>query len=104
MRCRVHVCLWLLTAFAVGTLLARPLAAAELPNILVILTDDQGRGDYSAYGTPDIHTPNIDRIFHEGMELTNFYANCCVCSPTRASLLSGRYPDRAGVPDRGRSG
>lgn len=98
MRCRVHVCLWLLGIFAANTLLARPLAAAELPNILVILTDDQGRGDYSAYGTPDIHTPNIDRIFHEGMELTNFYANCCVCSPTRASLLSGRYPDRAGVP------
>ncbi|MFM1943489.1 MAG: hypothetical protein RI897_2471 [Verrucomicrobiota bacterium] len=72
--------------------------AATPPNILVILTDDQGRGDYSAFGTPDIQTPGIDRIFREGMDLTNFRANCPVCSPTRAALLTGRYPDRVGVP------
>jgi arylsulfatase A-like enzyme len=73
-------------------------AAETKPNILVILTDDQGRGDYSAFGTKDIRTPNIDRIFHEGMTFDNFFANCCVCSPTRAALLSGCYPDRVGVP------
>lgn len=72
--------------------------AARPPNILLILTDDQGRGDYSAFGTPDIQTPGIDRIFREGMDLTNFRANCPVCSPTRAALLTGRYPDRVGVP------
>ena len=70
----------------------------KLPNILIILTDDQGRGDYSAFGTKDIHTPNIDRLFHEGMTLENFYANSCVCSPSRAALLTGCYPDRVGVP------
>jgi len=68
------------------------------PNILIILTDDQGRGDYSAFGTKDIHTPNIDRIFHEGMTFQNFYANSSVCSPSRAALLTGCYPDRVGVP------
>jgi arylsulfatase A-like enzyme len=68
------------------------------PNIVVILTDDQGRGDYSAFGTKDLRTPNIDRIFREGMELTNFRASCPVCSPTRAALLTGCHPDRVGVP------
>ncbi len=73
-------------------------AGAALPNILVILTDDQGRGDYSAFGTKDLRTPNIDRLFHEGMTFDNFFANSPVCSPTRAALLTGKYPDRVGVP------
>jgi arylsulfatase A-like enzyme len=68
------------------------------PNILIILTDDQGRGDYSAFGTQDIHTPNMDRLFHDGMTFQNFFANSCVCSPSRAALLTGCYPDRVGVP------
>src|SRR5882724_6743137 len=68
------------------------------PNILIILADDLGRGDYSAFGTKDIRTPNIDRICREGMTFDNFYANSCVCSPTRAALLTGCYPDRVGVP------
>ncbi len=68
------------------------------PNILVILADDQGRGDYSAFGTRDIRTPNIDRLFAEGMTFENFFANSCVCSPSRAALLTGCYPDRVGVP------
>jgi len=68
------------------------------PNILVILTDDQGRGDYSAFGTKDIRTPTIDRLFHEGMTFNNFFANSCVCYPSRAALLTGCYPDRVGVP------
>lgn len=68
------------------------------PNILVILVDDMGRADYSAFGTPDIRTPHIDRLMREGTSFLNFYANSPVCSPSRASLLSGRYPDRAGVP------
>ncbi|MDD5520643.1 MAG: sulfatase-like hydrolase/transferase [Kiritimatiellae bacterium] len=70
----------------------------DKPNILVILTDDQGCGDYSAFGTTDIRTPNIDRLFHEGMTFQNFYANSCVCSPSRAALLTGCFPDRVGVP------
>ncbi|RBP43827.1 arylsulfatase A-like enzyme [Roseimicrobium gellanilyticum] len=68
------------------------------PNFVIILTDDQGLADYSAYGTRDLRTPNMDRIFHEGMTFQNFKANSPVCSPTRASLLTGCYPDRVGVP------
>jgi len=73
-------------------------AADHKPNIIVILTDDQGRGDYSAFGTRDIRTPGIDRLAAEGMSFENFLANCSVCSPTRAALMTGCYPDRVGVP------
>lgn len=69
-----------------------------LPNILIILTDDLGLHDVSYYGTKDIYTPNIDEIAANGMRFDQFYANCTVCSPTRAALLSGTYPDYVGVP------
>ena len=68
------------------------------PNILMILVDDLGYGDLSSYGATDLKTPHIDRLMAAGMRFDNFYANCPVCSPTRASLLSGRYPDLVGVP------
>lgn len=70
----------------------------KLPNILLILTDDQGYHDVSYYGTKDLRTPNIDAIASSGMRFDNFYANCPVCSPTRAALLTGRYQDYVGVP------
>lgn len=89
---------WHLVILLLLTALPVRLFAAPPPNVLVILTDDQGRGDYSAFGTRDIRTPNIDRLFHEGMTFDNFYANSCVCSPSRAALLTGCYPDRVGVP------
>ncbi len=68
------------------------------PNIIIILTDDQGYHDVSYYGTKDIRTPSIDALCKEGMRFDHFYANSPVCSPTRASLMSGRYPDFVGVP------
>jgi arylsulfatase A-like enzyme len=77
---------------------ADPARPTSRPNILVILTDDQGRGDYSEFGTKDIRTPQMDRLCREGMTFQNFFANSCVCSPTRAALLTGCYPDRVGVP------
>ncbi len=70
----------------------------KLPNILLILADDLGYGDLSCQSSSDLRTPNIDRIFKEGMRFTNFYANSTVSSPTRAALLTGRYPDMVGVP------
>ncbi|MDB6139647.1 MAG: arylsulfatase family protein, partial [Verrucomicrobiaceae bacterium] len=72
--------------------------AAGRPNVIVILADDLGRADYSAFGTKDIRTPHIDRLFAEGMTFENFRANSCVCSPTRAAFLTGCHPDRVGVP------
>jgi arylsulfatase A-like enzyme len=68
------------------------------PNIIFIVADDLGYGDLSYLGAKDIRTPNIDRLASTGMKMTNFYANSTVCSPSRASLLSGYYPDMVGVP------
>jgi len=72
--------------------------AQAKPNILIILVDDLGYGDLSCYGAKDLKTPNIDALMADGMRFDSFYANCPVCSPTRAALLSGTYPDLVGVP------
>jgi arylsulfatase A-like enzyme len=73
-------------------------SASGKPNILFILADDLGFADLSGYGAKDIRTPHIDALIQAGMKFQNFYANSPVCSPTRASILTGRYPDMAGVP------
>lgn len=71
----------------------------DRPNILLILVDDLGYGDLSCqHSTKDVHTPNIDKVLNEGIRFTNFYANCPVSSPSRAALMTGRYPDLVGVP------
>ena len=71
----------------------------DKPNILLILVDDLGYGDLSCQGfANDIETPHIDKLLNEGIRFTNFHANCPVSSPSRASLLTGRYPDMVGVP------
>jgi len=66
------------------------------PNILVILTDDQGWGDLSVHGNTNLSTPNIDRLSAQGASFDRFYV-CPVCSPTRAEFLTGRYHPRSGV-------
>lgn len=71
----------------------------EQPNIVVILCDDLGYGDLSSYGHPVIETPNLDQIAEEGMQFTSFYSAAPVCSPSRAGLLTGRSPNRAGIYD-----
>ena len=86
------------TLASAGNLTAVEQKAAGKPNIVMILVDDLGYGDLSSYGATDLKTPHIDRLMAGGVRFDNFYANCPVCSPTRASLLSGRYPDMAGVP------
>lgn len=66
------------------------------PNIIILLTDDQGWGDLSRNGNPDLHTPNIDRLAGEGVVFDHFYV-CPLCAPTRAEMLTGRYYLRTGV-------
>lgn len=73
-----------------------PLSGAQRPNVVVILTDDQGWGDLSVHGNTNISTPNIDRLASQGMELERFYV-CPICSPTRAEFMTGRYNPRTGV-------
>ena len=86
--------------FACLLLLVLPVAKGgpARPNLLVILVDDQGVGDVSASGEPDVRMPHVDRIGAEGMMFTSVRANVTVCSPSRAALLTGRYPDRVGGP------
>jgi arylsulfatase A len=71
----------------------------ERPNIIVILADDLGSGDLASFHPRGIETPNLSRLADEGIRLTDFHANAPVCSPTRASFLTGRYPQRAGITD-----
>lgn len=71
--------------------------AAESPNFIVFLTDDQGWGDLGCYGHPIIQSPNLDKFASEGMRLTQCYAGCSVCSPSRSAILTGRTPYRNGV-------
>ncbi len=73
-------------------------SAAERPNVLMILVDDLGYGDLGCYGASDIRSPAVDALATQGLKFTNFYANCPVCSPTRASLMTGRFPELVGVP------
>ncbi len=86
------------TLATTGLATAQQKTSSRKPNIIMILVDDLGYGDLSCYGAKDLQTPNIDALVASGMRLDNFYANCPVCSPTRASLLTGRYPDLVGVP------
>ena len=74
------------------------LGAAKKPNIICILVDDLGYSDLSSFGGKDIKTPAIDKLMGAGMRFDQFYANCTVCTPTRASLMTGRYPDLVGAP------
>src|SRR5688500_933639 len=72
-------------------------APASKPNIVIIYADDLGWGDLGCYGHPTIRTPNLDRMATEGMRFTSFYSAAEVCTPSRAALLTGRYPIRNGM-------
>ena len=69
----------------------------QRPNIVLIITDDVGYGDFGSYGAPDVKTPSIDSLARDGVRLTDFYANGATCSPTRTGLISGRYQQRFGL-------
>ncbi len=71
-------------------------ADQQPPNVVVILTDDQGYRDVGCYGSETIRTPNLDRMAEEGIRFTDFYVGAPVCTPSRASLLTGKYPDQLG--------
>ena len=92
----------ILAIAALATALVDPLAvraeSSKQPNVIVILTDDQGWEDAGCYGSQDIQTPNIDALAVRGVRFTQFCSAAPVCSPSRAGLLTGRYPMRAGMP------
>lgn len=72
-------------------------AFAERPNIILIFVDDQGYQDLGCFGSPDLKTPHIDNLAENGAKFTNFHVASSVCSPSRGSLLTGRYPERHGI-------
>lgn len=69
-------------------------SAAERPNVVLFYIDDMGYADPSCFGNPEIKTPNIDRLAHEGLKLTNYYTNSPICSPSRVALNTGQAPGR----------
>jgi len=69
------------------------------PNVLFILVDDLGQRDIGAFGSTFYETPNVDKLAAEGVKFTNAYAACPVCSPTRASIMSGKYPATLNITD-----
>jgi N-acetylgalactosamine-6-sulfatase len=84
---------WLAAAGSVTALSAQRSAQ---PNIVLLFADDLGYGDLSSYGAPDVATPNIDSIGKSGVRFTQFYSNAPECTPSRAALLTGKYPQRFG--------
>ena len=74
------------------------LTAQERPNVILIMTDDQGTIDLNNYGAEDLHTPNLDALAASGVKFTQFYAGAPICSPSRAALLTGLNPHAAGLP------
>jgi arylsulfatase A len=73
--------------------------AADKPNVVLILIDDLGQRDLGCYGSTFYKTPNIDKMAREGVRFTDYYSACPVCSPTRASILTGKYPQRMNITD-----
>ncbi|SKB01101.1 Arylsulfatase A [Prosthecobacter debontii] len=85
--------------FALLTLTSVALAADSRPNIVFFLVDDLGQRDIGCYGSTFYETPNVDRLAKEGARFTDAYAACPVCSPTRAAVQTGRWPQRTGITD-----
>ncbi|MGJ8673458.1 sulfatase-like hydrolase/transferase [Rubritalea sp.] len=90
--------LWLDDLIIWDTPPSSPRAPTERPNVIFILMDDMGYSDVSAYGAQDVDTPNIDALAHGGLQFTHFHSGANICSPARASFLTGAYPQRAGLP------
>ncbi|MEM6885281.1 MAG: sulfatase-like hydrolase/transferase, partial [Verrucomicrobiota bacterium] len=74
-----------------------PIEQDAPPNIIFILADDMGWGDFSAYGHPELQTPNIDKLAEDGKLFTQFYVSSGVCSPSRVAFTTGQFPARHGV-------
>ncbi len=91
---------WIVTGSAPGQVKrTRPGAPAGRPNVLLIVSDDQGYRDLGCFGSDEVKVPHLDRLARQGVRLTSFYVSWPACTPSRGSLLTGRYPQRHGVCD-----
>ena len=98
LEARPLLVLALLGTCAAGAASAHAGVARRPPNVVLILSDDHGSTDLGCYGAADLQTPNLDALAARGVRFTQFYVAASVCSPSRAALLTGRQPIRAGVP------
>ncbi|WP_234042062.1 sulfatase family protein [Persicirhabdus sediminis] len=92
---RNYINKWIVSA-VLASLMTTIAAASKRPNVVIILADDQGYGDLGCFGSQTIKTPVIDGLAAEGMKFTQFYVTASVCTPSRASLMTGSYPARVG--------
>lgn len=90
---------WFWIACSLSVVVSMAAAPTRPPNIVFFLADDLGQRDLAVYGSSFYETPNLDRLAKEGALFTDAYAACPVCSPTRASILSGQWPQRTGITD-----
>lgn len=88
---------YFVTSFALLAIFLGQASAAERPNVVIIFADDLGWGDLGCFGNPTIRTPHLDRMAVEGQKWTQFYVAAPVCTPSRAALMTGRYPIRNGM-------
>lgn len=95
----ISLALMLFIAIPVDSIAQKKLVTGKRPNVIMIYSDDQGSLDLNIYGAKDLATPNLDKLARNGVRFSNFYSASPVCSPSRASLLTGRYPQRAGLVD-----
>ncbi|TWU47023.1 alpha-L-fucosidase [Rubripirellula reticaptiva] len=86
----------LATVLGVFGIMMASTSSGEQPNVIVVMTDDQGYGDLSCHGNPILETPNIDKLYAESVRMTDFHVSP-FCTPTRAALMTGRYPGRTGA-------
>ena len=97
---RIDLLTKIVIALLVGALsVGAPAAMATPPNVVLIVSDDQGYHDLGCFGSDEAITPNLDRIAADGARLTSFYVTWPACTPSRGSLLTGRYPQRNGIYD-----
>ena len=98
MRRIIPLALLALLAFACMSLPDRiKPESSEMPNVILIFTDDQGYRDLGVFGAPDIETPYLDKLAREGVRLTSYYTAQAICSASRAAILTGCYPNRLGI-------
>src|SRR5690349_21759261 len=83
-----------LIAFASRSAVSADGGTRTPPNILVVLVDDMGWGDFSCFGNKEVETTNIDRLASEGLRFEQFYVNAPICSPSRVAISTGQYPTR----------
>ncbi len=88
--------LWIMGVVVAAMGASAATLTAQTPNFIVIFADDQGYQDLGVFGSPNIKTPNIDRMAGQGMRFTDFYSAASVCTPSRAALMTGCYPERVG--------